>query len=554
MGRWAGVLLGAAGCLLPSAAPALEGPPDGLALPAGPRRTKAFQERVDASVARGLLRLLSWQDRSGSFAERGNRYKGPAYDLGIQAIAHYALRACGARADDPAVQSSLRRLRQYYLEARRMRLLGNYQVSLTVLALEAHYEPAAGPGTGGDRYGNPAPGARAFPPADLEWLRELTAWLVRAQTSNGGFGYHSPQAGWEDHSNAQYSLLALKAARRCGIEVPVSVFRKALDHFLAAQEADGPVVVRKERARAEGGYGTRTVAAAKDRARGWGYQEARRMRGSATGSMTTAGVSSLVICRSELLGHKAWPEREDARTVQAIHDGIAWLGRHFSVEGNPTADGSVGGWHYYYLYGLERAGVLSGVAWMGDHDWYGEGADHLVKAQDRSGGWAEGRALVAGGRGGDGDGEGDVLSTCFALLFLKKATFRVEGAVATEEDDETLDLSGAAGLDDASFGPVFDLVFARYLRAGPERRGTLAGDFVRLGPRALPLLVRRLEDDAEPGRAAALQALEAVTGQTLGFRAGDPGEVRGKAVAAWEEWWFARRAAIVADPGAGRFR
>ena len=67
----------------------------------------------------------------------------------------------------------------------------------------------------------------------------------------------------------------------------------------------------------------------------------------------------------------------------------------------------MGPWHYYYLYGLERMGALVGVAFLGEHDWYQEGARYLVARQDEEGSWQGGT---------------DLSETCFALLFLKRAT------------------------------------------------------------------------------------------------------------------------------------
>jgi hypothetical protein len=61
---------------------------------------------------------------------------------------------------------------------------------------------------------------------------------------------------------------------------------------------------------------------------------------------------------------------------------------------------------------LERAGRFGGIRFFGDHDWYREGADFLVRAQNpRSGSWSS-----AGGRGPSFA----IVDTCFALLFLSK--------------------------------------------------------------------------------------------------------------------------------------
>ncbi len=530
--------------------------------PGGVARTADFAEKVNRAVDRGALWVCRTQDADGGFSHGSLRYTfGPPFDLGLQALAMYTLRSCGLSPDDPIAKLGLRRLRQIYEAAKRTRGgLQNYQVSLTLLALDAWYAKSEAPGKD-DRYGKSLQPRRNASDADLAWVRELATWIVAAQTTNGSFGYQSPApmgGGWEDHSNAQFSLLALKAARRFGVEVPKPVFRRALDHFLGAQEETGPDAARKDRTGADrDGYGTtKSPSAPRDRARGWGYQCGRGKRESTSGSMTTAGVSSLVICRGELLGSPGYDPALDARVVQAIHDGLAWLGANFSVSGNPTPRGAgFGGiWHYYYLYGLERAGVLSGVSWMGDHDWYGEGAVYLVSGQLESGAWLSGSGFVSRRTPGVVALPGDLMDTCFALLFLKKATFRVEGAVATEEADGALDLSTAADLDDASYRAVFDTVFARYLRAAPDRRGERAVDFVRMGTRVVPLLILRLEDAEPPARAAAIEALEKVTGGTRGFRADDPGEARAVAVAAWAEWWFARRRKLAPDVGAGRFR
>jgi hypothetical protein len=127
----------------------------------------------------------------------------------------------------------------------------------------------------------------------------------------------------------------------------------------------------------------------------------------ATGSMTTAGVASLAICRSELLDWAGYKGPFGERMERGIKDGLAWLDVHFTVDHNPDR----GGWHYYYLYGLERSGVLADVEFMGDHDWYREGAEYLVRNQSRSGFWPSRRSSMT--------------DTCFALLFLRRATVPV---------------------------------------------------------------------------------------------------------------------------------
>jgi hypothetical protein len=403
------------------------------------------------------------------------------------------------------------------------------------------------------------PAAARIPEEDVLWVNELARWLVVAQTKDGGFSYGSPARGAAtyDFSNGQFALLGLKAAVRCGVRVPKDVWFRAADLLLDTQEKRGPAVGRF----APTGVDDPEYAAGglretgKDAARGWGY----RSGNPATGSMTAGGVSSLVICRSELLGSPGWGAEADRRMTRGIRDGLAWLGGHFTVAGNPGIPGAMAFheiWHYYFLYGLERAGVLSGVSHMERHDWYPEGARFLLESQRDDGSWISETALEAGAKPGIGPDAptANFLDSCFALLFLKRATFRVDrGAVATEDADASLDLGGAAGLGDANFAAVFDAVFARFRAADAAGRDRLAPDFVRLGTRSVPLLLRRLESEDVAERTAGLEALRRTAGETRGFDPGSPAEARAAALAAWEEWWVGARDRLVADLATGRF-
>ena len=48
---------------------------------------------------------------------------------------------------------------------------------------------------------------------------------------------------------------------------------------------------------------------------------------------------------------------------------------------------------YYSLYGLERTGRLSGKRFLGDHDWYREGCDYLVRTQNKEEGSWPGKSV-----------------------------------------------------------------------------------------------------------------------------------------------------------------
>jgi hypothetical protein len=71
----------------------------------------------------------------------------------------------------------------------------------------------------------------------------------------------------------------------------------------------------------------------------------------------------------------------------------------------------------YFLYALERAGILCGVEKFGPHRWYAEGAQALVRDQKPDGSWLSPHPH------GDRSRElNSVWDTCFAILFLKRAT------------------------------------------------------------------------------------------------------------------------------------
>ena len=133
--------------------------------------------------------------------------------------------------------------------------------------------------------------------------------------------------------------------------------------------------------------------------------------------MSCIGVASLVICQSEL--QKKTKFKMFSKNVEdGIRDGIAWLGKNFPVKDKTYMDD---GCYNYALYGLERVGALAKTANIGGHLWYKEGAEDIVERQSSDGSWS---ATAAGKEFKD---FGKLPETCFCLLFLSKATFKVPG-------------------------------------------------------------------------------------------------------------------------------
>jgi len=190
---------------------------------------------------------------------------------------------------------------------------------------------------------------------------EVARILLHHQAVNGG---------WGDNSRTQFALLGLKSAEDMGVTVPTQAFEKARRYMEGGQNPDG----------------------------GWDYIAGRRQ--NSYGSMTVAGISSLFICGGRLYqGSKVCGQgTSDPRLAK----GLEWMAKNFSVRTNPA---SGAGHHHYYLYGLERVGMLMAQKSIGGHDWYREGAEYLVRTQDGWGSWGN-----------------DMSATAFALLFLGKGS------------------------------------------------------------------------------------------------------------------------------------
>ncbi|MGL4464286.1 MAG: prenyltransferase/squalene oxidase repeat-containing protein, partial [Planctomycetia bacterium] len=313
----------------------------------------------EAAVAQTPEQVNASIDRGVAFLKRKQLQGGSWEDVGeyrggVTALCALALLSCDVPPDDPKLQKSLDFLRG----------VGNqstYVVALQVMALAA-----------------------AHPERDALLIRQKAEWLKRTRLNDGGWSYGDQNSGFSDNSNTQYALLGLDAAAQAGVAVDDAFWEKCRANWLANQE--------------------RSVGS-------WGY----RGKGS-TASMTVAGVSSLVITSRQLeavrpgtVGGKrvrCAGAREDAN----LRAGVNWLGRNFHVDGNAGGHNT---WLYYYLYGLERAGRLTGRRFLADHDWYREGTRFILKKQQQNGAWS------ANGGGADEDVNAQY-NTAFALLFLSK--------------------------------------------------------------------------------------------------------------------------------------
>ncbi len=330
----------------------------GVAAASLPARAAVTGEDVERAIRDGVRYLRNTQQEDGSWPG----------ESGATELATLALLTAGEPADDPQIGRAIEFIRRHHDPASFVDPHKTYTIGLQTMVFAA-IDPLA---------------YRHQIARNAEWL--IATQLVSVNPgglAHGGIPLGSWSYGREwgrvarnrtgrgDNSNTQYALLGLNAAGEAGVPIPAQVWLAARHHWEACQAPDG----------------------------GWSYMAAQR---KATPSMTTAGVSSLVITgarlsrgREALVGHTI----HDCGHVEAdipLQRGIDWLGSNFTVKGN-----------LYYLYGLERAGRLTGLRFFGDHDWYREGAEELVQTQRRGvGAWNE--------------GYGPLVSTSFALLFLAK--------------------------------------------------------------------------------------------------------------------------------------
>ena len=424
------------------------------------RVNKAIDEGVNWLLAKpalfkaGKFDVAHWGVIEAEATYSGEKRKVRAAPAGPTSLALYTLLKCGVDPKHPAIERGFNWLRESHRGTekwdaregkgawwRLYEICDSYQLSTIILALTAKY----------DRYKKTAKSMEAARKGklkikdrdDRKWLQGMVATLVDRRGVPGGqtrrgWRYNqpgftigrrtwpegpAPERGSEDLSSTQLAALALFSAQRFGIGTDVKVWKDIANFTLDQQQDDGREHQRHDPVQPD--------KAPFDRARGFSYMKdsPQKSESKPTGAMTACGVANLLMAQ-EGLAHpkktrKAWPKSDSARRFDtAIHDGLAWLDRNWSTFENPHARK-----HYdtYYLYALERAMDLLGKRLVGKNLWYEEGAEeilqrqHPVKVHLRE---KEGRREVSGvyWNTGTTHAPGDVLDTCFCLLFLKRAT------------------------------------------------------------------------------------------------------------------------------------
>ena len=223
----------------------------------------------------------------------------------------------------------------------------------------------------------PKGGAKDFGAPVREHKRPARAIPVKAS--------RAPINDVGDNSNSQYASLGLRACFDANIRLPEEILQLGRRWWVESQTADESGSKAGKDAVSTGGVQTTKI-------QGWNYTKPGENGQNPYPAMTAGAVGACVIFEHML--KRDW--KKDAVTAA----GVNWLAKHWSLDLN-----------YYYLYALERAGMLYGTEKIGDHDWYWEGARVIVNDQNADGSWGHREKK-----------EENTWDTCFAILFLKKAT------------------------------------------------------------------------------------------------------------------------------------
>jgi hypothetical protein len=375
-----------------------------------------FQFKVDQAIDKGVAYLKG--KRTGTFHLGMN-----GHELILLTLIH-----AGAPGRYPELQADFDALLKEMLEAKLER---TYKVALQAMCLEEldrvkyqwrihqcaqflvdNLSPA-----GTSRYGapsifveevkTPSPGREAVksgggrppgakPPGDPGHKQKPEVKnIIHVKQQRPGPAEH-------DHSNMQYHALGLRACHDAGIRFEESFLKQVDAHWRKMQIADAgakkePLALdapAPEKGKKSGSTSVMPLAA-EAAPEGWGYTSTEK----SWGSMTVGAIGAL--CILDYMRGADWRKDDD------VLQGLQWMNKHFSVTENPELGAK---WHYYYLYGIERVGMLFGTERIGAHLWYRTGAEYLLSKQGANGQW------------------NDTVDTCFAILFLRRATRRLDVA------------------------------------------------------------------------------------------------------------------------------
>lgn len=429
----------------------------------------ATPKEIEAALKKGTESIKA---RYAVDAPPGNVGGEVGYGIGPACLSGLALLEAGVPVTDKAVATITAMVREAALAENR-----TYQIALCLMYLDRLGDKADVPliqvlairllagqsSQGGWSYECVA----NVSAADIQFLRGIkpgedgklhpdVARYAQAVVGNRGIG----RAMTDDNSNTQFGVLALWMARKHGVPVDDGL-RRIEARFLATQNA---------------------------RTGGWPYNSISGPAADIAGAMGSPamhcagliGLATAVGRREERLAAKNEPKKDDSKGEpkkgtddpffnppkgaepkkappkrakdnldRAVEFAFAGLGQHVaeSARANHGAlslrSASHGHHDMYFLWSLERVGVIFGVDRIGGVDWYEAGAHTLVHTQLPDGSWTAGGSY------------GTEVNTAFAVLFLCKSNLArdLSGKVQKEIDTELRAGQGPTGNKPGDFKP-----------------------------------------------------------------------------------------------------
>jgi hypothetical protein len=432
-------------------------PTDEPPAPAAPRLPLEEQAKVNDAIAKGVEYVRKMPTNWGA----------SQHGVGQAALRGLALLECGVKKDDPAVQAAVKYIREKLPTTHE-----TYNVSLALLFLDRFEDPADHEaiqslalrlvaGQLSDGGWNYHCGAAPFPYLTKEQEKELLGILIQARpqdplelftgpdgrvlpeyvvtspgeqlpifvspgdSGNSGNPTNAPRARSSagdlakatenaspkvksipalqppgtpfvqdhrkqpsDNSNTQFAILAVWVAQRHGVPMERTL-ALLVKRFRTSQDQEGV----------------------------WGYHYQRSPGHNRTSSaMICAGLLGL----GAGYGMTAGSGDKKANKPGVQDEGVIQAFKALEkAVGTPNGNGaqqmfSPNGVNLYFLWSLERVGVMYNLTKIGDKDWYRWGAEVIVAHQKPNGSWTDG--TYPGGLG-----DINHVDSCFALLFLTRA-------------------------------------------------------------------------------------------------------------------------------------
>ena len=393
---------------------------------------------IEAARLKGMDYIKSEQYDDGSWEFEG-------HDVGITSLCAMALIENGMPVSDPIIDKAHR-----FVQTEMESVKGTYDIALAILFLSRV----------GDR-------------DNRSKIRDLAARLIAGQNEEGGWGYTCPlvsagilsnpetkgklQAGVGDNSCTQFAVLGLWVSSRWGVDISDTMSLVG-NRFIETQRDDGGWPYRCEEwtklvaeASSEirkpgddtetgGPEGDPKKKKKKDKDKpapagaavpgaplpGAPLPGAPADAGAAdtkyepsSPSMTFAGLFCLTVARATVIREeqskaRVTPKPGAAPTAAASGAGETLMSDPSFADGLKRAGefaASVsGGGNRYFMWSVERMGVVLGMEKFGETEWFTKGSAGLIATQEMDGSWKN-----------PSEAQGSLADTSFAILFLRKA-------------------------------------------------------------------------------------------------------------------------------------